>query len=335
MIMQKAVYLLRRWFGLALVLVGAAPMSAQALTDVTYLLPAPATSAFAPWVLAQHNGYFEEQGLNVTFISGKGGVDVAKQIGSGNAMVGGAIGDTPIIVRANRIPVKTVAVLGAGGVTQIAVSRESGVKKVADLKGKTVTVMSYADTTYYALLASLSKAGLSRDDVDIQGAGPAGVWQRFSTGDVPAMAGVPDWVVNAEDAGLELNLLPETEMADSMAQAIIASEDAIENHPEIVQGIVIGTLKGMKDIIDDPAEAASDFAAAVPAYEGKEAMLTRVFELYIDRVYAGQKPLGSIDHERLSHVSDFYFNERIVRRPVAVDELYTTEFVEAAQPALQ
>ena len=47
-----------------------------------------------------------------------GGVDVAKQIGAGNAIIGGAIGDTPIIVRANGVPVKAVAVLGAGALTQ-------------------------------------------------------------------------------------------------------------------------------------------------------------------------------------------------------------------------
>ena len=125
-------------------------------TDVTYLLPAPPNSpAFAPWIIAQQKGYYAAQNLNMTFIAAKGGVDVAKQIGAGNAMLGGALGDTPIVVRANGIPVRSVAVLGAGGVTMIATNAAENINSITDLKGKTMTVMSYSDTTYYALLASL------------------------------------------------------------------------------------------------------------------------------------------------------------------------------------
>src|SRR3546814_1030743 len=52
-------------------------------------------------MVAQQRGYFKAEGLNVTFQIAKGGVDVAKQVGAGNAVVGGGIGDTSIIVRPN------------------------------------------------------------------------------------------------------------------------------------------------------------------------------------------------------------------------------------------
>src|SRR5690554_6151385 len=91
------------------------------LEKVTYLLPAPKTlPSFAPWLIAEHEGYFADEGLEVEFVTGKGGVDVAKQVGAGNAVIGGAIGDTPIIVRANGVPVKAVAVIGAGSLTLVA-----------------------------------------------------------------------------------------------------------------------------------------------------------------------------------------------------------------------
>ena len=75
--------------------VGVGSASAQApLQDVLYLLPAPASlPAFAPWMIAKQRGYFAAEGLNVTFQVARGGVDVAKQVGAGNAVVGGAIGD--------------------------------------------------------------------------------------------------------------------------------------------------------------------------------------------------------------------------------------------------
>ena len=71
--------------GIALGLGMAFAAQAQS-TDVTYLLPAPPNSpAFAPWIIAQQKGYYAAQNLNMTFIAAKGGVDVAKQIGAGNA----------------------------------------------------------------------------------------------------------------------------------------------------------------------------------------------------------------------------------------------------------
>ena len=102
-------------------LLGSLAAQAQApLQKVTYLLPAAATlPAFGPWMLAQAKGYYAAEGLEVEFVTGRGGVDVAKQVGAGNAVIGGAIGDTPIIARAQGIPVKAVAVLGSGSLMQL------------------------------------------------------------------------------------------------------------------------------------------------------------------------------------------------------------------------
>ena len=254
---------------------------------------------------------------------------MAKQIGAGNALIGGAIGDTPIVVRANGIPVRAVAVLGDGGVTMIATNAKDNINSISDLKGKTMTVMSYSDTTYYALLASLRKAGLGKNDVNIQAAGPAGVWQLFSANKAQAMAGVPDWVINAEEAGVQIKLIPQDQIFESMAQAILASDDAIKNQPKLVRGVVQGTLQGMRDIIQDPRAAAVTFAKAVPAYAGKEDSLEKIFKLYVEHVYAKQAVLGHIDPEHLDKVRQFYVSEGIVTQATPLEELFTNQFVDS------
>ncbi len=113
-ILNKARWLALVAAGLACA-AGAAGAETKALRSVTYLLPAPPTlpPAFAPWMVAQQRGYYAAEGLEVKFITAKGGADVAKQVGAHNAPLGGGVGDTPIIVRPNGIPVKAVAVLGA------------------------------------------------------------------------------------------------------------------------------------------------------------------------------------------------------------------------------
>src|SRR5262245_63433522 len=115
---------------------------ALAAEKITYLLPAPPSlPAFAPWVLAKHLGYYSEAGYDVDFVVARGGVDVAKQIGVGNAAIGGAIGDTPIIVRGNGVPVKAVGVMGGGALTVVVGRKDRGIEKLEDLRGKKISVL--------------------------------------------------------------------------------------------------------------------------------------------------------------------------------------------------
>jgi NitT/TauT family transport system substrate-binding protein len=308
-----------------------APATAEAAPqEVTYLLPAPPNSpAFAPWMIAQQKGYYAQENLKVNFVAAKGGVDVAKQIGAGNALIGGAIGDTPIIVRANGVPVKAIAVLGAGSLTLIGTHQADNVKSLKELKGKTITVMSYTDTTYYALLGDMRNVGLSKTDAEIQAAGPAGVWQLFASGKSSAFAGVPDWVVSARDAGAKVNILEGG--FKSMAQAILASDEAIKTKPELLKSLVRATLRGMEDIMKDPKAAAATYVEAVPSFKGKEANVEQVLNLYRQYVYADQKPLGIINAERMDNVQKFYVSEGIVSKATPVKDLFTNQFVEAGR----
>jgi len=169
--------------------------------------------------------------------------------------------------------------------------------------------------------------------VNIQAAGPSGVWQLFSADKSQAMAGVPDWVVNAEEAGVKIKLIPQAQIFESMAQAILASDDAIEHHPQIVRDVVQATLQGMNDIIQDPKAAAATFAKAVPAYAGKEASLEKVFKLYVEHVYANQVVPGRIDPARLETVRQFYVSEGIVTQEPKLDDLYTNQFIDTQTAA--
>jgi NitT/TauT family transport system substrate-binding protein len=316
----------------ATLLSGATPTRAADLEKVRYLLPAPLTlPAFGPWVIAKQLGYYSDAGYDVEFVIARGGVDVAKQIGVGNADIGGAIGDTPILVRANGIPVKAVAVLGGGGLTIVTARPDRGITKIADLKGKKVSVLSFEDTTYYALLGALAKVGLRKSDLDIQAVGPAGVVNLVVTGSVDACACTPDWSVDVRTAVPGAIAMPTLDYFPSMAQAIIASDDAIAKKPKMLQGMITATLRGMKFIMQDPAKAAAIFAAATPSFAGKEDVLTRDFQEYVKRTYEGQKEIGQIDAARLTTVQSFYKEQNLIRSDSPVDTLYTNMFVDAAK----
>ena len=304
---------------------------AMAAEKMVYLFPAPDfLPAFTPFQVAKAKGYYADNGLDVEFRIGKGGADVAKQVAVGNADLGGGIGDTPIIVRANGLPVKGVALLGGKALTQIVIRTDAGATDMASLKGKKIGVMAFQDTTYYNLLAALQSAGLSKEDVDIQAVGPAGMVQLMISGDLDAISGTPDWAASIEGAGVDLTILPINDMFPAMAQAILSSDDTIKNKPELVRGFVQATLHGLRDVMEDPEGSAKLLAEKVPQFSGKEAFLTEVMKRYTDLVYSvdDMKDLGKFDPERVKAVEDFYLQAGIISTAPPLDDLYTNEFVD-------
>ena len=301
---------------------------AQANEAVTYLFPAPPIlPAFGPIQIAKGKGYFAKAGLDVKFEVGRGGVDVAKQVGAGNAPLGGIVADGPILVRGNGVPVKIVAVFGGRGFMQLVVRADFGIKKPADLKGKTITVMSFQDTTYYALLGLLASAGLTQNDVNIQAVGPTGVWQFVAAGKSQGMAGVPDWIPPVEAAGVKVNIIQTEKYFPHMAQGIATSDAMIKQKPQMIQKFVTAALHGMKDIMDDPNAAAKEFVKFVPAWKGKEHAVQEAFNYYAKLVYPGQKKLGWVDGNRLAKLQDFYLKKGFITKKVPVDDLYTNQFI--------
>jgi NitT/TauT family transport system substrate-binding protein len=307
----------------------AAAPAAVAADAVTYLFPAPPSlPAFGPIRLAKGKGYFDQAGIDVSFAVGRGGVDVAKQVGAGNAPLGGIVADGPIMVRQNGVPIKIVAVFGGRGFMQLVVREDSGIQKPADLKGKTISVMSFQDTTFYALLGLLASAGLTQDDLNIQSAGPSGVWEFVATGKSAGMAGVPDWIPPVQAAGVKVKVIPTDEFFPHMAQAIGVSDQVLKEKPELVGRFVKAALRGMKDIMDDPGKAADDFVNFVPEWKGKEGAVKAALQYYATLVYPGQKRLGEINVERLSNLQDFYLAKGIIQRKTPVEELYSNQFIE-------
>ena len=87
-------------------------------------------------------------------------------------------------------------------------------------------------------------------------------------------------------------------------------------------------LHGMKDIMDDPDQAADEFVKFVPEWTGKENQVKEAFAYYDKLIYPGQKQLGAVDPERLTKLEDFYLAKGIIEKKTPVDELYTNQFVQ-------
>ena len=301
-----------------------------ATESMTYLFPAPAVlPAFLPFQLAQQRGYYAANGLAVTFETGRGGADVAKQVGAGNADLGGGVGETSTIIRPNGLPIRAVALLGQRPLFELVTRKAAKVAKLEQLRGKKLGVTSYQDTGYYALLAVLASIGIKRTELEIEQVGPGGVTQLMIAQSLDGIMAVPEWSDAIETAGVPLDFFPIDKIFPAMAQAIMASDKIINDKPNVVRGYVQAVLKAVRDCIADPAAATKDYIAAVPQHAGQEVTIERVLRRYATEVYHTEpaSALGRFDPERLRTVQKFYLDNQIIQSAVPVDDLYTNEFV--------
>lgn len=303
---------------------------ARAADALTYLFPAPDfLPAFAPFQIAKARGYFTQAGLDVTFQVGKGGADVAKQVALGNADLGGATVDTVLLVRANGLPVKSVAMLGNGPLYQIVVRRAANVHGIADLRGKRIGVFGFQDNGFYNLQGVLSRVGMTRDDVSIQAVGPAGLVQLMISGDLDAVSAVPETTAAIEAAGVPVDTYAITDFFPGMAQVIVASQDTIRKRPTQIGGFVAAVLKAVKDIEADPDGMAKLYTQAVPQNAGKEAMVADVMRRYARIVYRSNDAtrFGAIDAVKVQEMEDFYVKAGILPKAEPATAAFTNDLL--------
>ena len=95
----------------------------------------------------------------------------------------------------------------------------------------------------------------------------------------------------------------------------------------MVRNFVKAALHGMKDIMDDPDKAATDFVKFVPEWKGKEGQVKDAFDYYDKLIYPGQKELGEVNPERLAKLQDFYLKAGFIEKKSPVDDLFTNQFI--------
>ena len=78
----------------------------------------------------------------------------------------------------------------------------------------------------------------------------------------------------------------------------------------------------------DPVAAASTYVSAVPDRQGQEKQVRRVFELYKQYVYGGQRIPGEMNRDQLAKLQAFYVKEGISQSAQPLEDLFTNEFVE-------
>lgn len=152
--------------------VSAAPAAAK--DKFVYGVPSAISSAIANFVFAQELGYFERENIELEMVPLAGSSVIIPQLLSAQIHASGASLEPLVIARQPgkpNFPLKFVYNYLRNSVWEFAVLRDSPIKTVADLRGKTLGVVSLGSGNIYTTRAILASAGVPWDSVKIQPVG--------------------------------------------------------------------------------------------------------------------------------------------------------------------
>jgi NitT/TauT family transport system substrate-binding protein len=276
---------------------------------------------FAPFYVAQSKGYYKAAGLNVTFHHGFVN-DVIGSMVLGHDNFVFATGDEELVARSKNLPVVNVATIYQRYPVSVIVPANSSIHTLADLKGHTIGEPAPYGATHVGLLALLYQAHLSLSDVHVQEVGFTQV-AALLTHKVDAVVGYSNnEPLQLRKQGLQVRTFDVSDYQPLISNGIITTESTLHNQPDVVRGFVQATIKGLKDVIANPAGAVQISQNYVQGMDTGNAMSVLQATIPIWQG-DGQKPLGYNDNATWQSMEQFLVSQKVIPPVDNLSQAYT------------
>jgi NitT/TauT family transport system substrate-binding protein len=224
------------------------------------------TSGMAPFAVAAKMGWFKEEGIEVVLVPMAGSSDCVKAI---------AVKEVPFVLAA--VEAHAAALLQGvkahkfytayqGNIYSLAVPADSPIEKVADLKGKTIGVISMGGGVLFAK-GLVAAAGLNPEtDVRIVVAGEGAQTAAMVSGrQVDALSQFDTQYALVENAGVKLRFLDSKDTDRFPGNGFLALDETLKAHRSEAIGLARGYAKGTVFAINNPEAAVRILYEVYPA----------------------------------------------------------------------
>jgi NitT/TauT family transport system substrate-binding protein len=288
---------------------------------------------FAPFYLAQENGYYTEAGLDVTF-DNRTDADVVLLVGQGDLDIGVADGTSVIPAVSQAIPVRYLATIYGTYPSIVFAKASSGITGAAALKGKKIGIPAKYGSSWIMLQALLDSAGMSPDDVTIELYPDYGQGVAVQQGVVNAATGF----ANNEPVQLELSgepavVLHVDDIVPLPGPGLISSVATLEAKRDAIAAFIAATLRAMTEIAAEPKVGLDAAIVTVPELEAQREKQAAILDATIATwsPASGGGSFGAIDRASWEASVVYMTKLGLVPKPVTVDELVRDDLL-PAQP---
>jgi NitT/TauT family transport system substrate-binding protein len=276
---------------------------------------------FAPFYVAQSKGYYKAAGLNVTFHHGFVN-DVIGSMVLGHDNFVFATGDEELVARSKNLSVVNVATIYQRYPVSLIVPTNSTIHTLADIKGHTIGEPAPYGATHIGLLALLYQAHLSLSDVHVTEIGFTQVSALLAHKFDAVVGYSNNEPLQLRKQGLQVRTFDVSDYQPLISNGIITTETTLHNQPDVVRSFVQATIKGLKDVIANPADAVQISKNYVQGMDTANAM--SVLQATIP-IWQGdsQKPLGYNDNATWQSMEQFLVSQKVIPPVDNLSQAYT------------
>lgn len=236
---------------------------------------------YLPPTVAQANGFFEEQAVNMTMTDMQGGPQAIQALVTGEVDFASAAVEHVAKAKAQGVDLVMLSLYARyPGLSVVVDSKlKDKVKSVTDLKGMKVGISSPGSSTHKALLSLMNKFGMKTTDIEVVGVGIDGMPAALEAGKVQAAVGVDPYVTQVVSSGKAFVLWDLRTKKDTEALyggeyplvGLVTRRDLLEKNPDMVTRVVTAIVKANKFLSSTAPET---ITAKIPAeVKGKDEAL--------------------------------------------------------------
>ncbi|NMA96603.1 MAG: ABC transporter substrate-binding protein [Phyllobacteriaceae bacterium] len=332
--------LLRRSFAASMALASgltlAIAMPAFAQTDIKFTLDWRFEGPAAGFLLAQDNGYFAEEGLNVSFDIGNGSVEVIPRVATGAYQMG--FGDINSLIKfldedASQ-PIEAVMMVYDKPVFSVIGRKSQGITDdPKSLEGKKLGAPP-PDGAFAQWPAFVEAAGLDTSGITLESIGFPVREPMLASGDVDGVFGFAFSVI----LNLKANGVPDEDISTILfadhglnlyGNAVMVNEAFAEENPEAVKGVLRALAKGFADAVADPAAGAAAVLARNETLDinTETARLTMANDMNIKTPYVVENGFGGVDPERLAASIESLKISMGLKGNVTADDIFDAQYL--------
>jgi NitT/TauT family transport system substrate-binding protein len=306
--------------------------------SVELLLSFPESIAWAPLLVGREQGYFEDEGLEITTQETEGSGFVTQQIIAGNADYGWAAGDA-IIVAASKDPDLRVAACNQErNIFRVVTLADSGVTSVDDLAGQTLGFTEKGGGEEPMVNSIVSSVG----DVQTLPVGAAGPQSQkaLEDGQIAAYASSYPDVDTLTAEGLDLADITPEEFEPVPGDCLVVSQSTLEDETkrDIVERIGRAWAMGAVFTTENPTAALDIACPQVPEECQDMAFAKQYMNSTADLLVPTDPettPIAGVDIAGFEASQSALLDAGTIDSEVDLETLINSEDVAAVQEAIQ
>lgn len=295
----------------------------------------PIIIAYTPWngygalFIAAEKGMFKAKGLDVQIqsiedVGARKQAIVAKKIQGMAASV-----DVSVAALGQGVPLKFVWAFDASaGADGLIVTKASGIKTTADLKGKSVAYHKGSASHLY-LTTILKKAGMKDSDITSVEMKASEAASALMAGKVPAAVTWEPHLTKAAAAG-NIILSTTKDTPALIADVLALHEDFVKSSPDKVQALVAAMAEATDFIQKNPAEAAKIMSTVLKEKPEETLEGNKTIQFYnlkdnVTLFGTPEKP-GALQ-EVAKIAGEFYVGQKILDKVPDTSKVFDSTFI--------